>query len=80
MAELQQALEAVKSYTGQPDNFKRGIVNDPTLGNKVRITVIATGFDVLNLPDVDGGNIIIPGRGDEQIVRPDPMKKRKAES
>lgn len=79
MAELQQALEAVKSYTGQPDNFKRGIVNDPTLGNKVRITVIATGFDVLNLPDVDGGNIIIPGRGDEQIVRPDPMKKRKAE-
>ena len=79
MAELQQALEAVKSYTGQPDNFKRGIVNDPTLGNKVRITVIATGFDVLNLPDVDGGNIIIPGRGDEQIVRPDPMKKRKTE-
>ena len=33
------------------------------MGNKVCVTILATGFDVLNLPDADGRNtIIIPGR------------------
>ena len=79
MAELKQAVEAVKSYTGPTINYKRGLVYDPSLGNKVRITVVATGFEVLNLPDVDGNNIIIPGRGDETVVRPDPIRPRNPE-
>ena len=79
MAELKQAVEAVKSYTGPTINYKRGLVYDPSLGNKVRITVVATGFEVLNLPDVDGNNIIIPGRGDETVVRPDPIRPRSPE-
>lgn len=78
MAELRQAVEHVKSYTGQPSKFKRGIINDPSLEDEVFITVIATGFDVLNLPDVpDRGTIVIPGREGE-IIEPsfEPMKKR----
>lgn len=68
MAELRQAVESVKSFTGQPQRFKRGLVYDPTLGDKVCVTVIATGFDVLNLPDVDGHTIIIPGRVGETVT------------
>ena len=76
MAEFKQALEAVKSFTGQPLKYKRGLVYDPNLGNKVRVTVVATGFDVLNLPDVDGRNIVIPGRAGETSYRPDPIRPK----
>ncbi|MBP5692753.1 MAG: cell division protein FtsZ [Bacteroidales bacterium] len=75
MTEFRQALEAVKSFTGQPLNYKRGLVYDPNLGNKVRVTVVATGFDVLNLPDVDGRNIVIPGRNGE-TYHPDPIRPK----
>ena len=61
-SEEKQALENIKSFTGNPSKFKRGVVFDQSMGEKVAITVIATGFDVLNLPDVDGHTIIIPGR------------------
>ena len=76
MAEFKQALEAVKSFTGQPLKYKRGLVYDPNLGNKVRVTVVATGFDVLNLPDVDGRNIVIPGRAGETSYHPDPIRPK----
>lgn len=75
MAEFKQALEAVKSFTGQPFNYKRGLVYDPNLGNKVRVTVVATGFDVLNLPDVGGKHIVIQGRNGE-TYHPDPIRPK----
>ena len=63
MDEEKTALENVKSFTGDPEKLKRGIVWDHSMGNKVCVTILATGFDVLNLPDADGRNtIIIPGR------------------
>ncbi len=74
MAELRQALENVKSFTGSPTNFKRGLVYDPSLGNKVSITIIATGFDVLNLPAGNDTPIVIPGRQEETQVTRDIFK------
>ncbi len=53
MAELSQIMDYVNSYTGSPDKFKRGVVLDPSVGNKICVTVVATGFDMHNLPQVD---------------------------
>ena len=79
MAEFKQALETVKSFTGQPLKYKRGLVYDPSLGNKVRVTVVATGFDALNLPDVGGRNIRIPGRDGETTFTVDPLRPKEQE-
>lgn len=69
MSELKQAIEHVKSYTGSPENFKRGIAYDNSLGDKVVVTIIATGFEALNLPDIpDEGTIIIPPKGDDENI------------
>ena len=62
MDEEMQALENVKSYTGDPGKFKRGVVWDPEMGNKVRVTILATGFDPLNLPNPKDNTIILPGK------------------
>lgn len=43
--EMQQAIEIIEQETHQDKNFKFGVVFDDTLGEVVRITVIATGFD-----------------------------------
>ena len=80
MAEFKQALEAVQSFTGQPQKYKRGLVYDPKLGNKVRVTVVATGFEVLNLPDVDGHTIVIPSRNGETAIAPDPIRPKAQEA
>jgi len=61
-SEEKEALENIKSYTGNPNKFKRGIVFDQSLEDKVVVTVIATGFDVMNLPDAGGKTIVIPSR------------------
>lgn len=53
MAELSQIMDYVNSYTGSPDKFKRGVVLNPSVGNKICVTVVATGFDMHNLPQVD---------------------------
>ena len=53
MAELSQIMDYVNSYTGSPDKFKRGVVLDPSVGNKICVTIVATGFDMHNLPQVD---------------------------
>ncbi len=53
MSELSQIVEYVRSYTGTAPRFKRGLVIDDTLEDKVSVTVVATGFDINNLPDLD---------------------------
>ena len=62
MSELAHVSELIKEYTGKANNFKNGIVyeDDPEFGDRVNITVIATGFKMsMLLPMNDLGNIIL---------------------
>ena len=62
MSELAQVSKLIKEYTGKANNFKNGIVyeDDPEFGDRVNITVIATGFKMsMLLPMNDLGNIIL---------------------
>lgn len=61
MAELGLVSKLIKEYTGKANNFKSGIVyeDNPEFGDRVNITVIATGFRMsMLLPMNDMGNII----------------------
>ena len=63
MTQLEQINALIKEYTGDANNFKSGIVfdDDPDFGDRVNITVIATGFkgSVLDsMVNVKLGNII----------------------
>ena len=54
MAELSQIMDQVRSFTGGSANkFKRGVVYDPTIGKKISVTIVATGFEISNLPQID---------------------------
>ena len=62
MSELAHVSKLIKEYTGKANNFKNGIVyeEDPEFGDRVNITVIATGFKMsMLLPMNDLGNIIL---------------------
>ncbi len=63
MNELSQIDDLIQKYTGNANRFKRGIVYsyDPDFGDKVNITVIATGFKTTTLEsmvDVGQANLI----------------------
>lgn len=62
MSELNQITETVQSYTGNPKKFKRGITIDHSMGDKVRVTIVATGFELENLPG-------IPEDPDRKVVK-----------
>ncbi len=54
MAELSQIMEEVRSYTGGSFNkFKRGVVYDPSIGKKISVTIVATGFEISSLPYIE---------------------------
>ncbi len=59
MKELDEIDKLIKDYTGKANNFKRGIVfdSDPEFGDKVSITVIATGFKMARLTEITEGNL-----------------------
>ena len=59
MRQLDEIDKMIKEYTGKANNFKRGIVfdYDPEFGDKVSITVIATGFKMARLTEITDGNI-----------------------
>jgi len=52
MAELAQVMDCIKDHTGGVTNFKRGVVCDPAMGDAIHITIVATGFNMSNLPIV----------------------------
>ncbi|MBR2063482.1 MAG: cell division protein FtsZ [Bacteroidales bacterium] len=62
MRQLDEIDKMIKEYTGKANNFKRGIVfdDDPEFGDKVNITVIATGFKMARITEIadNVGNII----------------------
>ncbi len=59
MRQLDEIDKLIKEYTGKANNFKRGIVfdSDPEFGDKVSITVIATGFKMARLTEITEGNL-----------------------
>ncbi len=59
MKQLDEIDKLIKEYTGKANNFKRGIVfdSDPEFGDKVSITVIATGFKMARLTEITEGNL-----------------------
>ena len=59
MKQLDEIDKLIKEYTGKANNFKRGIVfdDDPEFGDKVSITVIATGFKMARLTEITEGNV-----------------------
>ncbi len=69
MSELNQAVQHVASYTGNASKFKRGIINDKSMGEKISVTIVATGFDVQNLPEIEAANPnihVVDREGDEK--------------
>lgn len=71
MTELNQIMEYVNSYTGTPEKFKRGVVLDPNLGDEISVTIVATGFKINNLPQVDIGDPDTIILGADQLFSPE---------
>ncbi len=64
MRELDTINEKINEYTGNANNFKRGIIYDerPETGDRISITIIATGFKMnmlSNITNINLGNIIM---------------------
>lgn len=53
MDEINIIMSHVKSLTGEMANFKRGIVKDDSLGDSISVTIVATGFNLTELPVID---------------------------
>ena len=57
MEELSQIMDFTSQYTGATINFKRGIVFDEKMGGKISVTIIATGFEMWQLPVIDENEV-----------------------
>lgn len=59
MKQLEEVNKLVNEYTGNANNFKSGIVfnDNPEFGDKVKITVIATGFKMSMISEINDGNL-----------------------
>lgn len=78
MAELSQIMDYIKEYTGENvQKFKRGVVNDPEIGEAISVTVVATGFDMHSLPQIstEGDKLVesVTLGGELQIQAPSPQ-------
>ena len=67
MDDLAAINAKIAEYTGNVNKFKTGLVweTDPSIGDEVRITAIATGFkvnDLTKIARVDLGNLIVIDR------------------
>jgi cell division protein FtsZ len=51
--EKQQIMDYVNSATGGASNFKCGVVRDDSLGEMISVTIVATGYEMTDLPQVD---------------------------
>ena len=76
MEELSQIMDFTTQYTGATINFKRGIVFDETMGDKISVTIIATGFEMWQLPVIDENEINRGNRIDVKYVK-DLFRSRK---
>ncbi len=76
MSELSQIMDNVAHFTGATINFKRCIVYDDTMGDRIRVTIIATGFEMWQLPVIDENEVNSANNIDLHII-PDPFATRK---
>ena len=76
MEELSQIMDFTTQYTGATINFKRGIVFDEGMGDKISVTIIATGFEMWQLPVIDESEINRGNRIDVKYSQ-DLFKNRK---
>lgn len=68
MDELNEAIQHVSSFTGNASKFKRGIITDDSMGDELCVTIIATGFEIRNLPKIaaDSNKLYIGEDGAEE--------------
>ena len=76
MEELSQIMDYIKSKTGEMSNFKRGIVKDDNMDENISVTIVATGFNLTELPVVDPANVQKGNRIDVKYVA-ETFKNRK---
>ena len=76
MEELSQIMDFTAQYTGATINFKRGIVVDESMGDKISVTIIATGFEMWQLPVIDESEVNRGNRIEVKYER-DLFRKRK---
>lgn len=76
MEELSQIMDYIKNYTGEMSNFKRGIVKDDSIGDSISVTIVATGFNLTELPVVDPSMVQKGSRIDVKFSS-DSFKSRK---
>lgn len=57
MEELSQIMDYIKTYTGEMSNYKRGIVRDDNMNDSLSVTIVATGFNLTELPAVDPATV-----------------------
>ena len=80
MDDLAAINAKIDEYTGKVNKFKTGLVweTDPSVGDQIKITAIATGFRVNDLSRItknDLGNIIMIGKDFKYIKSPDNDKE-----
>ncbi len=80
MDDLAAINAKIDEYTGKVNKFKTGLVweTDPSVGDQVKITAIATGFRVNDLSRItknDLGNIIMIGKDFKYVKTPDYNKE-----
>ena len=69
LSELAQIMEYTRQYTGATINFKRGIVYDDSMGGRISVTIIATGFEMCQLPVIDEEDVNSGNRIEVKYVR-----------
>ena len=52
-SELKAIMDYIGSASGGKANFKRGVNKDPDLGEAIEITIIATGFSMQDVMDIE---------------------------
>ncbi len=71
MSELNQIMEVIQDRTGGDSGFiKRGVVFDNSLGDTIRVTVVATGFGVQAIPEM-----IVHRSHDDRVTLVDPLQE-----
>lgn len=53
MMELGSIMEHIQHEAGSIENMKRGVVYDATLGDAISVTIVATGFRVADIPELE---------------------------
>lgn len=76
LSELSQIMEFTAQYTGATINFKRGIVYNNEMEDRISVTIIATGFEMWQLPVIDENEINRGNYIDVRMIR-DIFKSRK---